>query len=364
MGEARGQQSGAGPSERSPRDLDRGASSSRRPGRSRSRLGRALRFLAWSSAALAGACAIAWAALALAVDGPGTLGAAAFVALALLGLALVRPRAARPLVVAVLFAAVLVWWLAIEPRNDRDWLAEVERTSTMAIDGERLTVSNLHDFEYRTATDFTPRWEERSYDLARVRGVDLFLCDWGAPIVHTILSWEFEGGEHLAISIETRKEQGESYSALRGFFRQFELYYAVGDERDVIGVRTNQRGARVRLYRMKVPPADARELLRVYAARVDELARAPDWYNALTHNCTTSIRLHAQELGIPRPWDWRVLANGRVDELLHERGMIDATLPFEELRARSEITARARAGPLDAGFSARIRADLPPGPAR
>src|SRR4030095_2145798 len=102
---------------------------------------------------------------------------------------------------------------------------------------------------YRSEFDFTPHWETRTYDLSQVRGLDLFMSYWDSPLIaHTIMSWEFDDGNHLAISIETRKERGESYSAVRGFFRQYELYYVVADERDVIGVRTDYRGERVDLY--------------------------------------------------------------------------------------------------------------------
>lgn len=306
---------------------------------------------------------IAWGGLALALDGPGRVVAWTYALVSLGLLVFVRPRRLGRLAGAGLFALVLGWWLSIEPRNDRDWLPDVSQLPTVRVEGNHLTVANVRNFEYRTESDFMPRWEERSYDLARVTGVDLAVCDWGEKlIVHTMMSWEFEGGEHLVISIETRKEAGESYSALRGFFRQFELYYVVGDERDLIGVRTGVRGERVRLYRLALAHEEARELLLSYAQRINRLAEEPDWYNALTHNCTTSIRLHAVELGIERPWDWRILVNGRGEELLYLRGMVDTSLPFEDLRARSDVTEAARAAGTSPEFSRLVRSALPPRP--
>jgi hypothetical protein len=208
--------------------------------------------------------------------------------------------------------------------------------------------------------DYEERWEERRYDLSKLRGVDLFLSYWGSPwIAHTIMSWEFEGAPPLAISIETRKEQGEAYSAVLGFFRQFELYYVVADERDLVGLRTHHRGEDVYLYRLRAPVEVARAVLLDYLEEINRLAEKPRWYNAATHNCTTGIRHHIHHVTAGNPWNWRILVNGRLDELGYRRGTIDTSLPFAELRARSNVVARARAGGLDADFSARIREGLP-----
>lgn len=307
---------------------------------------------------------MAWGSLALTLDGPGRIAAGAYALASVALLVFVRPRRRGRFVCVGLSLLVLVWWLSIQPRNDRNWLPDVSELPSTRIDGDRLTVANVRNFEYRSDADFTPHWDERTYDLSRITGVDLVVCDWGeAWIVHTILSWEFEDGEHLAVSIETRKEVGEAYSAVRGFFRQFELYYVVGDERDLIGVRANFRGERVRLYRLNVSPEAAHALLLTYAQRINSLAQEPAWYNALTHNCTTSIRLHAVELGIEQPWNWRVLVNGYGEELLYMRSRINTSLPFEELRTRSDVTEAARAAGAAPDFSARIRADLPARPA-
>lgn len=312
--------------------------------------------------ALVEALCLIWAALALRIDAGAPLWLAlACVVLSGALLLFLRPRWLGQALFLLAFAGLLAWWFGIEPRNDRRWLADVARLPRLEVEGETLTVHDLRNFDYRSETDFTERWEERRYDLARLTGVDIYLSDWGAAgIVHTLLSWEFEGSEPLAISIETRKEEGEAYSAVRGFFRQFELYYAVADERDLIRVRADVRGERLRLYRLNVPVEAARALLLGYAERVNRLAREPAWYNALSANCTTTIRLHVQELGLKRPLNWRLLANKHVDELLYMRGALDTTLPFEELRRRSDVTDAARAASDDPAFSQVIRRGLPP----
>jgi hypothetical protein len=143
-----------------------------------------------------------------------------------------------------------------------------------------------------------------------IQGADLFLSYWGSPaIAHTIVSFDFGRGEHVAISIETRRERGEAYSAVRGFFRQYELYDVVADERDLIRLRTNHRGEQVYLYRLRIGPEVARALLLDYVATMNELAHEPRWYSALVDDCTTGIRVHAQHVGAVRPWDWRLVSN-------------------------------------------------------
>lgn len=302
-----------------------------------------------------------WACAALWLDGPlSGLLAAGFAAAAGGLLGWVRPGRTALACFAGLMVLVIAWWLAIEPRNDRDWLPEVAHPPTASVEGNLVTIRNVRNFHYRSETDFDERWEERTYDLSGLRGADLFLSYWGSPwIAHTIVSWEFDDGQHLAISIETRKERGEAYSALLGFFRQFELYYVVADERDLVGLRTNQRGEDVYLYRLRTPIETARAVLLDYLEEANRLAASPRWYNALTHNCTTMIRHHVKNVAAENPWNWRILVNGRLDELGYQRGTIDTSLPFEELRKRSHISERARAAANAPNFSQRIREGLP-----
>ena len=308
---------------------------------------------------------IAWGALALWFDGPSARWLAGmlsvgFAAGSLTLLALLRPFSRAVFIVLAAFLVLVTWWSLIPPSNDRDWYPDVARLPHATIEGNRLTIENVRNFDYRTETDYTPRWETRTYDLDRLQGVDLFLSFWGPTLIaHTITSWEFDGGQHLAISIETRKEKGESYSAVRGFFRQYEVYYVVADERDVVRLRTNYRGERVYLYRIRMRPEQARALLFDFLKDVNSLAEKPRWYNALTYNCTTAIRYHAKHVAEGRPLDWRVLANGRLDELGYEQGRIDTSLAFPELKKRSDITEKAKAANDSSDFSARIRAGLP-----
>ena len=311
-----------------------------------------LGFLIWAAAAIRFDAGL--------TDGLATAAAAAAVVVALTLLIWCHPFARAVTMAAAIPLLVLAWWLSIAPSNARDWQPDVSRLPAATIDGDVLTVHNLRNFSYRSESDQDEHWESRTYDLSKLVGVDLFVSYWGPTLIaHTVTSWEFSDGSRLAISIETRKERGEQYSAVRGFFRQFELYYVVADERDVIGVRTGPRAERVFLYRLAARAPEARALLTDYLDSVNELAVRPAWYNAFTHNCTTVIWQHSKQVGSTLAFDWRVLANGHLDAFLYERGSINTSLPFAAMRQASDITERAREAAGAEDFSLRIREGLP-----
>ena len=328
---------------------------------------KALRFALVALATLIGFIATAWAAGALYFDLP-IAGLRAPFAL-IYGLAMVaallfvkgRWRALG--VVAVGFAGVLAWWVTIKPTGDRVWQPDVERRARAEIQGDEVTLHDVRNCEYRTETDYTPRWETRVVHLSKLTGVDLAITYWGSPwIAHPIASFQFSDSLPVAISIETRKAVGQSYSVIAGLYRQYELIYIPADERDVIRLRTNYRkGEDVFLYRTAITPGHARALFLAYLDRLNRLHERPEFYNQITDNCTTNIRLAnitAQHGKVP-PWNWRMLLNGKGDELLYERGVIDRSLPFAVLRERSLINKKAQAADASAEFSQLIRVELP-----
>lgn len=275
----------------------------------------------------------------------------------------VQPSSRKLGALVVLFGLFAAFYATVRPSNDRDWSPEVARPPTGAIDGDTLTLQNVRNFQYRSETDYTERWETRRYDLSAIEGADLFMSYWGSPMIaHTVVAWNFTNSPPLAVSIETRKEKGEQYSAVRGFFREYELYYVAADERDLIGQRTGVRNEDVYLYRVRISPAEARDLLLDYVRTMNDLAAKPRWYNAGVDNCTTGIRVHVQHVGKGRPWDWRILVNGYGDQMLYERGSVDTALPFDELKRRSNVVERAKAAGDAPDFSVRIREGLPPRP--
>lgn len=281
----------------------------------------------------------------------------------LAALILIRGQGRKALACLAGFAAVLAWWLSIAPSNDRPWQPDVAETAWAEINGDLVTVHNVRNVDYRTETDYTPHWETRTYDLRDLRAVDLFVTFWGSPwIAHPIVSFQFGEDQHVAFSVETRKVVGQEYSALRGFFRQYELTYIVADERDVIRLRTNHRtGEEVYLYRTTIPPDAAREVFLGYLHSVNALHEAPAFYNALTSNCTTNIRIHTVPAAgrSAAPWDWRLLLNGKGDEYAYQYRKLAGDLPFDELKRRAHINDAARAADQSADFSRLIRKGRP-----
>ena len=225
-----------------------------------------------------------------------------------------------------------------------------------------ITIHNLRNFEYRSETDFDVRWEKRTYDFSKLDSLDVIAVYWaGKPIAHIMLSFGFEGKDYMAVSIETRKESGESYSTLAGFFRQYELYYVVADERDVVRVRTTYRRPQedVYIYRVRGPRENLRRIFLDYLRSINELHERPGFYNTLTTNCTTSILFHTRVNAESPPLSWKVLLSGYVPDYLYELGRLDTALPFAELEKISRVNKRAHAADRDPAFSQRIREGLP-----
>jgi hypothetical protein len=263
-------------------------------------------------------------------------------------------------VYAASFALFLAWWATITPTNDRNWAPDVARTVTGTIDGDRLVVNNVRNFTWRSDTDFDQRWEQRTYNLSHVTDVDLIMSYWaGEAIAHTIVSFGFNDGARLAFSIETRKEPHEGYSSIAGFFKQYELAIVAADERDAVRVRSNVRGEDVRIYRLRMTPANAQVLLREYAEEANDLARAPRFYNTLTSNCTNLVFDMVRVIHPGLPIDTRVIFTGYLPNYAYDLGATNTTVSLERLRDLSKIHDKAALADADPNFSARIREGIP-----
>jgi hypothetical protein len=285
--------------------------------------------------------------------------AAAFAVFAIWAVWVSRQRRASVAFI-VLFLGVVAWWVSIPPSHDRDWRPEVAVMPRAFIDGDRVRITGVRNFDYRTRNDFTVRWEEREVSLSHLTGLDFYVSYFReGPVGHTFVSFIFDNAPPLSISMETRPEVGEGFAPVASMFKQFELIYVVGEERDIVGVRTNYRGEPVYLYRLNAPADDARRLFMIYLTRINELADRPEFYNLLTNSCTINIVRYANAAGRSGRFDVRHLLNGLIDSYLYHSGRVNTTMPFDELRRRSLINAAAQAAEGAADFPERIRASLP-----
>jgi hypothetical protein len=261
---------------------------------------------------------------------------------------------------AAAFGALLIWWQRIAPSNDRIWADDVAQMTTGTVDGNRVTLHNVRNFDWRSNTDYTQRWETRHYDLERLNSVDMIVSYWTGPaIAHMLISFGFDGGEHVVFSVEIRRERIESFSEIGGFFKEFELSVIAADERDVIRVRTNVRGEDTYLYRIRMPVPAMRSLLLGYVDEANSLVRAPRFYNTITVNCTTLVYQMMQRIVGYLPLSYRLILSGYLPEYVYRVGGLDQSYPLKELRARGRISERAKESDRSDTFSEDIRRGIP-----
>ena len=274
------------------------------------------------------------------------------------GLVVRKYRWAIPVYVAV-FTGLIVWWVSIRPSNEKDWAAAVAHGVTGSLDGDWLTVENVRNFKWNSETDFVEQWGQRTYDLAQLRSLDLYLVYWMGPaIAHTIMSFGFQDGRYLDFSIEVRRTRNEEYSAIAGLFKTNELVLIGAEERDLLTLR-KVRHEDVRLYQLRTPPAQARALLVQYINQANNLAVRPRFYNTLTTNCTTTIFDMSRAVTSSIPFSWRVILTGYLPGYLYERGAVDTGMPLEELSRRADVNDRIHAGLNEKDFSSFIRDGVP-----
>lgn len=255
-------------------------------------------------------------------------------------------------------AAVQTGPSVLEPSNDRNWVPEMSVLSRAELEGDRVTVRNIRNSKYLNAETFVLDHYDKTYRLSDLQTVDFIVVPfkYSPSLAHTMLSFGFRGDEYLVVSVEVRREVGESYSPVRGVLRQFELMYVVGDERDLILLRTKHRGDDVYIYRAKAPPERVQLLFTDVMRRVNQLAEKPEFYHTVTNSCTSNIVSHVNGIRPGRiPFDLRALLPGKSDRLAYDLGLLETDLPFEEARRRARVTERAAEYENGSDFSTLIR---------
>ncbi|MGE8637422.1 MAG: DUF4105 domain-containing protein [Achromobacter sp.] len=309
----------------------------------------------------------AWGALALWIRAPLPRAARALLTLAWLALALAAVTAlawpdwlpaAYGFAVAVV--ALLVWWHTIRPSNNRAWIPEVARQTHGEVEGNRVTLHNVRNFVWRSRTDFTPRWETRRYALDELQSVDVALSYWNRPaIAHALVSFGFGHDRYVVFSVEIRRKQGDKFSEIGGFFKQYELSVIASTEEDSLRVRTNVRGEDGYLYRVNMPLDAARSLFLAYVDSANRLRDTPRFYHTLTANCTTIVFQMARRIVPGLPLDYRQLVSGYLPEYLYGLDVLQGADSVGQYRRLGRYTDRARASEIPAAFSRTIRQGVP-----
>lgn len=247
---------------------------------------------------------------------------------------------------------------SLKASNNRDWIPEQAVLPSADIQDSEVTVHNIRDCHWRSADDVAVAHYDKTFDLDKLTSVDFIVVPFNEEpsVAHTMLSFGFEDGEHVALSIEIRRERGEAYSAIKGFFQQYEIMYLLASERDVIQRRVSCDLTDVYVYRTTATPKQGRELFLDVMRRVNKLEKLPEFYDTLTNNCTTNIRSHINHLKPGEiPYDYRVLLPGYSDALAYDLGLIEHHGSFEETRLRAKVNYQAYLYRDDPAFSQRIR---------
>jgi Domain of unknown function (DUF4105) len=264
-----------------------------------------------------------------------------------------------PAALALLIVILIIMWFSLSPSNERRWATDQSVLPVAEFAGESVLVHGVRNFRWSSATEFVPAWDDRSFDLTRLNTAWYVLVPfsrwWRGP-AHAFVSFGFDDGRYLAISVEARREQGESYGVLKGLLRRFELLYVIGDERDLIGRRAVYDGSDVYLYPIRASEQQIRTVFRAMLERANSIREHPEFYNSFTNNCTLNLVRHVNQLAPGRiPSSWRIILPGYSDEVLHGLGLIDSTGSIDAARARFRINDRARAALDLEDFSRRIR---------
>ncbi|NQT33071.1 MAG: DUF4105 domain-containing protein [Candidatus Omnitrophica bacterium] len=277
-----------------------------------------------------------------------------------LAIIILNRRKTRGLLISLIcFLGVALWFTSISPKADSIYPDHLKMPYA-EIDGSLVTIHNVRNCDYRIPEDFDVHYETRTYDLEKLQTMDLLMNYWEYELIaHTFLSFGFSDGQYLTLSIEFRPETNDTYGMFKGLYKQYELIYIWADERDLVRLRTNYRKENVFLYRVQLPPRDARKLFMCMLERTNNLYARPEFYNTAVQSCTNTIGHHIDRSGLADlPWWKRSLLTGLVDKRSYNRGWLDTSRPFSELKKDAFITDRGLTADKDPDFSRKIRTHL------
>ena len=212
------------------------------------------------------------------------------------------------------------------PQNVRDWSVEQAILPEVTVSQNIVHIKNVRNFIYKTKDSYTPRYYDSNYNLEQLSSVNYMICyfaNWKGP-AHTFLKFNFKDGLPLVVSVEVRKEKGETFSILKGLINTYELMYVLGDENDVVKLRTVYKKDPVDSYSLILNKKESRELLLDMLRRSEKLRSKPEFYNSLTNNCLTNIIRHLNRVTEKKiPFiTYKVILPGYSYELLKEKGAI------------------------------------------
>ena len=260
---------------------------------------------------------------------------------------------------AVVTAVTATALAVMQPRTNRTWVEPHAVMTRADVTGESVRLDSVRTFSHAGEDRFTTAYDNRTYDLSKLETVWFivtpFSKQWRGP-AHTFVSFGFSDSQYVAISVEARREPGETYGPLTGMFKQFELLYVVGDERDLIGSRAVHGDYDVYLYPIRTTRERIRALFVEMLARSNALATKPEFYNTLTNNCTSNVVDHVNHIA-PRavPHGLKTILPGYADEVAHSLGLIDNSISIDEARRRYRVNDVARRFANAPDFSQRIR---------
>ncbi len=256
----------------------------------------------------------------------------------------------------------IIFFSITNPSLKRNWSPDqAVMPSIHFLDDNRVRINNIRNIHYRTTRDFDLEFYDRTINLDEVDSAWLVISPFGSfGVAHTFVSFGMRDGSYLSISIEIRRKKGKKFSAVKAFFRQFEMMYVIADENDVIKVRTNTIRATVRLFPIQTEQQRIRAVFVDMLKRADNLGKQPEFYNTVWNNCTTNIIKHVRRFSDkPIPfWDLRYLLPENLDKIAYRLNMIDTHLSYEAAREHFDITETAQASEEAEDFSQAIRAQI------